>query len=65
MGWDDKPDNKRKNPWGKPGNDDRGAWGGGGGQKPPGGGGNEPPDIDEMLRRAQANFRSVMPGELN
>lgn len=65
MGWDDKPDNKRKNPWGKPGNDDRGAWGGGGGQRPPGGGGNEPPDIDEMLRRAQANFRSVMPGELN
>ncbi|MBP7721145.1 MAG: FtsH protease activity modulator HflK [Alphaproteobacteria bacterium] len=64
MGWDDKPDNKRKNPWGRPGNDDRGAWGGGG-QKPPGGGGNEPPDIDEMLRRAQANFRSVMPGELN
>lgn len=65
MGWDDKPDNKRKNPWGRPGNDDRGAWGGGGGQRPPGGGGNEPPDIDEMLRRAQANFRSVMPGELN
>jgi membrane protease subunit HflK len=65
MGWDDKPDNKRKNPWGRPGNDDRGAWGGGGGGQRPPGGGNEPPDIDEMLRRAQANFRSVMPGELN
>lgn len=66
MGWDDKPDNKRKNPWGRPGNDDRGPWGGGGngGQRPPGGG-NEPPDIDEMLRRAQQNFRSVMPGEFN
>ncbi len=63
MAWDDKPDNKRKNPWGKPGsNEDRGPWGGGS-QRPPGG--NEPPDIDEMLRKAQANFRSVMPGEFN
>ncbi|MGB4108069.1 MAG: FtsH protease activity modulator HflK [Alphaproteobacteria bacterium] len=66
MGWDDKPDSgKRKNPWGRPGNDERGPGWGGGGQRPPGGGGNEPPDIDEMLRRAQANFRSVMPGEFN
>lgn len=56
---------KRKNPWGKPGNDENnrpgGPWGGGGN----GGGGQEPPDIDEMLRRAQENFRSVMPGEMN
>ena len=56
---------KRKNPWGSPGNDSneppRAPWGGGG----QGGGGNqEPPDIDEMLRRAQANFRTVMPGGL-
>jgi membrane protease subunit HflK len=64
MAWDDKPDNKRKNPWGRPGNDEnRGPWGGGGGQRPPGG--NEPPDIDEMLRRAQAGFRKFMPGEFN
>ncbi|MEM7651386.1 MAG: FtsH protease activity modulator HflK [Pseudomonadota bacterium] len=64
MGRDDKD---KKNPWGRPGNDDRGPWsknnsskgrrGGGGGH-----GGGEPPDIDEMLRKAQDNFRSVMPG---
>lgn len=60
MGRDD--DNK-KNPWGRPGNDDRGPWSGhkGGGRGGSGGGG-EPPDIDEMLRKAQDNFRSVMPG---
>lgn len=67
MAWDDKPDNKRKNPWGRPGNDEnRGPWGssGGGGQRPPGGG-NEPPDIDEMLRKAQDSFRKFIPGEFN
>lgn len=64
-GGDDK-----KNPWGsKSGSrggdkdrrgDDRGPWGG---QRPGGNyGGGEPPDIDEMLRKAQENFRSVMPG---
>ncbi|MEZ5919324.1 MAG: protease modulator HflK [Alphaproteobacteria bacterium] len=43
-------------------NDDR-HYGPRGGQ---GGGGNrqEPPDLDEMLRRAQENFREVMPGNL-
>jgi membrane protease subunit HflK len=52
-------DGKRKNPWGKPENDqNQGPWGGRGG----GSGGQEPPDLDEMLRRAQENFRSVMPG---
>lgn len=55
MGWDDRD---KKNPWGKPGNDDRGAWGGNGGNR----GGGEPPDLDEMLRKAQENFRSVIPG---
>ncbi len=65
MAWDDKPDNKRKNPWGRPGNDEnRGPWGSGGGQRPPGGG-NEPPDIDAMLRKAQEGFRKFMPGEFN
>lgn len=64
MAWDDKPDNKRKNPWGRPGNEpNRGPWGGGGPKSS--GGGNEPPDIDEMLRKAQDNFRNVMPGEFN
>ena len=59
MGRDDKD---KKNPWGgRPGNDDRGPWGGG--HKGGGGhGGGEPPDIDEMLKKAQDNFRSVMPG---
>ncbi|MBL4805614.1 MAG: FtsH protease activity modulator HflK [Alphaproteobacteria bacterium] len=62
MGWDDRD---KKNPWGKPGNDDRGSWGSEGGKRGGrggGGGGSEPPDLDEMLRKAQQNFRSVMPG---
>lgn len=59
MGWDDRD---KKNPWGKPGNDDRGAWGGNGGGRGGRGGGGDPPDLDEMLRKAQENFRSVMPG---
>ncbi len=61
MGWDDRD---KKNPWGKPGNDDRGSWGSNGGNRGGrggGGGGGEPPDLDEMLRKAQENFRSVMP----
>jgi len=58
MPWDDKS-GKKKNPWGGHSNDDRGQWGSGGGQ-----GGGEPPDLDEMLRKAQENFRSVMPGEI-
>lgn len=56
---------KRKNPWGNGGNqnnDDRnsrGPWGSGGG---PGRGGNEPPDLDDVLRKAQDNFRNMLPG---
>ena len=47
--------NKGKNPWGNHSNDEKGGnWGGGG---------QEPPDIDDMLRRAQENFRNVMPGD--
>lgn len=53
-----------RNPWGrKPGNDGRkNPWGnmgpgGSGGQ----GGGDIPPDLDEMLRKAQENLRKVMP----
>lgn len=62
----DKP-GKRKNPWGSAGNKGggrRGDWGSGprnmGGGS--GGGGGEGPDLDEMLRQAQENFRNVMPG---
>ena len=65
MTWQDNPNN-RKNPWDKGergGNrsedDNRGRnpWGSGGG------GDMEPPDLDDMLRKAQANFRQVMPGQ--
>ena len=56
-----RDDNDKRNPWGRPGNDDRGPWSGGGRGNGRGGGGQEPPDIDEMLRKAQDNFRSVMP----
>lgn len=63
MAWDDKSGKKSSNPWGKPGSNDSGRpnrGGNGGGF----GGGNEPPDIDEMLRKAQDNFRSIMPGNM-
>ena len=68
MGWDDDDHGKgKKNPWGskgghkggRPSNDDRGSRGNRHGGKR---GGNEAPDLDEMLRKAQDNFRSVMPG---
>ena len=63
MSWDKESGNKG-NPWGRPGNDAPGRGpnrgGGGGGY----GGGSEPPDLDEMLRKAQQNFRSMMPGNM-
>lgn len=64
MGRDDRD---KKNPWGRPGNDDRGPWGPGGNGRGGGGRGDgpEPPDLDEMLRKAQENFRNVMPGGLS
>lgn len=51
-----------KNPWGrKPSDGNRGPWG-----TPPGGsggsGGDLPPDIDELLRKAQDNLRRALPG---
>lgn len=59
MAWDDKSNGKKKNPWGnKHSNDERGGWGSGGG----GSQGGDPPDLDEMLRKAQENFRNVLPG---
>ncbi len=59
------PGRKRKNPWSNdnPGgrNDGpRGPWGGGG----QGGGSNEPPDLDDLIRKAQDNLRNVMPFDL-
>jgi modulator of FtsH protease HflK len=60
MGWDDKSGDKRRNPWEKPGNDDgpQRGWGANRGRQ-------EPPDLDEFLRKAQENFRSIMPGDMN
>lgn len=49
-------------PWGGGGSNGggNGPWGGGGGG--PTGGGNQPPDIEEMLRRSQANLKNFLPG---
>lgn len=66
MPWDNNSNNgDRKNPWGnRPGGGGpnnggpRGPWGNGGGGR----GGDVPPDLDEMLRRAQNNLRQVLPG---
>lgn len=64
----DQPPKDRKNPWSRSGRDDRGhtfghgASGGGGGRHyGRGGGGQEPPDLDELLRRAQDNLRGALP----
>lgn len=67
MGWQDNSgDGKgKKNPWGS--NESGGSKGGG--RNPWGSGngggygrGEPPPDLEEMLRRAQENLRQVMPG---
>lgn len=63
MSWDKNSGNK-SNPWGRPGNDGPGRNGPRGGGSGGGYGGGEPPDIDEMLRKAQENFRSMMPGNM-
>ncbi|HEY9163308.1 MAG TPA: FtsH protease activity modulator HflK [Magnetovibrio sp.] len=46
-------------PWGGGGNSG-GPWGGGGGG--PTGGGSQPPNIEELLRRSQDNFKNFLPG---
>lgn len=52
-----------RNPWGKkPGNDSSRGPGGGGPGGGWGGGGPTPPDMDEVLRKAQENLRQMMPG---
>lgn len=48
-------------------NPNRGPWGGGGGggpwgSGPSGGGSSPPPNIEDMLRRSQERFKSVLPG---
>jgi membrane protease subunit HflK len=60
MGWQDEDDRKKKkkNPWGgEIDNGGRNPWGGSGSH----GNGEPPPDLDEMLRRAQDNFKNVIP----
>jgi len=49
-------------PWGGGGGNGGGPWGGGSGGGGSTGGGSQPPDIEEMLRRSQENFKNMMPG---
>ncbi|MGN7503537.1 MAG: FtsH protease activity modulator HflK [Alphaproteobacteria bacterium] len=55
-----------KNPWGNGGGNRGGSGGGGRGGSPwgsgNGGGGDMPPDLDELLRKAQKNLNDVLPG---
>ncbi|MGB0720632.1 MAG: protease modulator HflK N-terminal domain-containing protein, partial [Bdellovibrionales bacterium] len=65
----DDDQSKNKNPWGhkaghKSGHDDRGPWSAGGSRGNLGGRNNDAPDLDDMIRRAQDNFRNVMPGNV-
>lgn len=57
-------DKRKKNPWGQPdsnkNNKGRNPWGSPGGGD--GNGGDIPPELDEMLRRAQNNLKQVLPG---
>ncbi|PCI38099.1 MAG: FtsH protease activity modulator HflK [Rhodospirillaceae bacterium] len=48
----------------KPQGGSGGPWGGSGGGNGPTGGGSQPPDIEEMLRRSQDNFKNMLPGGL-
>ncbi len=62
MPWQNNQDGNGKNPWGREGDPNKphspNPWGGGGyGGGPPGG-----PDLDNMFRRAQDNFKDIMPG---
>lgn len=52
-------------PWqqqGGRGNGGGGPWGSGPSGGGSGGGGQQPPDLDEMLRKSQEKFKSMMPG---
>jgi modulator of FtsH protease HflK len=73
MPWNDDNDNGSNktpnNPWGN-NQEPRGnsPWGQGNGPRRGGNGGNGsggmPPDFDDLFKRAQANFRNVMPGNI-
>lgn len=64
MSSDDGKKGKRQNPWGNVQNISSGPKGGKPRGSSNGGGGNgqEPPDLEDMIRRAQSNFNGVMPG---
>ncbi len=51
-------DNQNGGGWQGGGGGNRGPWG----QGPQGGGGNQPPDLDELIRRAQEKFKQMFPG---
>lgn len=55
--------NKQGGPWGG-GGGGQGPWGGGGGGggRGPGGPNIQPPDVEEMLRKAQNKFKGIIPG---
>jgi membrane protease subunit HflK len=61
MGRDDKSGRGKDNPWGKPSNHNNGPRKSGGGYGGGNGGGQEPPDLDDVLRKAQDGFRDAMP----
>lgn len=61
MGWDN--DDKPRNPWGGSNNGHQNPWGGGRRTGGGSGGDRPPPDIEDMLKRAQENFRNIMPGD--
>ena len=56
-GGDGKKDKGRRNPWGQPENRPNSPWG----SNRPGQDGG-PPDLDEFIRKAKANFNNAMPG---
>ncbi len=61
MPWQNQSGGNNNNPWGRGSNGGgpRNPWGNGGG------GGNEPPpDLDDLIRKAQANLKDVLPGNL-
>lgn len=53
---DSNKDKGRRNPWGQPENRPGPAWGQRAGQD------SGPPDLDEFLRKAKANFNNALPG---
>jgi len=58
MPWNDQSGSK--NPWGgSSGGNNQGPWRGGG--RPNGGGQNRPPDIEDVIRKAQERMRNMFP----